>query len=305
MKHFHLVLLTILISTCCGTNSSAEKTAIEDSNDIPQVEAAVVGDSLDVEDLPKVLEDTDTEVEINQQTIDSGSISTTGDIEIDASTGNYQAAFDHSRWNNLLQRHVTDQGNVNYKGFRADKNEFNAYLKSLSNSPPQESWTKDEILAYWMNAYNAFTVKLILDNYPTKSIKDINGPWSQRFIKIGEKWYTLNDVEHKIIRKMNEPRIHFALVCAAVSCPRLYNKAFTPKTLEEDLSLLARGFLNDKSKNELSVNSIKLSRIFKWYGGDFKKNDNSLIGFLNQYSDIVISPNAKKSYKDYNWALNE
>jgi len=156
-----------------------------------------------------------------------------------------------------------------------------------------------------MNVYNAFTIKLILDNYPTKSIKDIKTPWNHRFIKIGAKWYTLNDVEHRIIRKMDEPRIHFALVCAAVSCPKLYNKAFTSETLEEDLSLLTRDFLSDASKNNISENSIKLSKIFKWYGGDFKKNGSSLIDFLNQYTDVSISSNAKKSYKDYNWALNE
>jgi len=213
--------------------------------------------------------------------------------------------FNHDVWNTLLQKHVSDQGNVNYKGFKADKTKFNSYLKLLSETPPQDAWSKDETLAYWMNVYNAFTVKLILDNYPTKSIKDIDGPWNQRFIKIGAKWYTLNDVEHKIIRKMDEPRIHFALVCAAVSCPRLYNKAFTAKDLESDFVLLTKEFLNDPSKNELSENEIKLSKIFKWYGGDFKTKDTSLIDFLNKYSDVTISDKAKKSYKDYNWTLNE
>lgn len=213
--------------------------------------------------------------------------------------------FNHDVWNTLLQKHVSDQGNVNYKGFKADKTKFNSYLKLLSETPPQDAWSKDETLAYWMNVYNAFTVKLILDNYPTKSIKDIDGPWNQRFIKIGTKWYTLNDVEHKIIRKMDEPRIHFALVCAAVSCPRLYNKAFTAKDLESDFVLLTKEFLNDPSKNELSENEIKLSKIFKWYGGDFKTKDTSLIDFLNKYSDVTISDKAKKSYKDYNWTLNE
>ncbi len=216
-----------------------------------------------------------------------------------------RARINHSAWDELLQKHVSDQGNVSYKGFKADKTKFYEYLSVLSEIPPQDSWSKDETLAYWMNVYNAFTIKLILDNYPTKSIKDINGPWNHRFIKIGEKWYTLNDVEHRIIRKMDEPRIHFALVCAAVSCPRLYNKAFTEQTLEADLDLLTRGFLSDTSKNELSENSIKLSKLFKWYGGDFKNDGKTLIDFLNQYSEVTISPKAKKSYKDYNWSLND
>ena len=104
---------------------------------------------------------------------------------------------------------------------------------------------------------------------------------------------------------MDEPRIHFALVCAAVSCPRLYNKAFTAKDLETDLDVLTRGFLSDSTKNEISENDIKLSKIFKWYGGDFKTSATSLIDFLNQYSDVTISDKAHKSYKDYNWDLNE
>jgi hypothetical protein len=224
-------------------------------------------------------------------------------IQINTASGH--AIVDHSVWTELLQKHVSDQGNVNYKGFKDDKTTFNAYLNLLSEIPPQDAWTKDQTLAYWMNVYNAFTIKLILDNYPTNSIKDIDGPWNHRFIKIGDKWYTLNDVEHRIIRKMDEPRIHFALVCAAVSCPRLYNKAFTAQDLEADLDLLTRGFLSDPTKNELSENSIELSRIFKWYGGDFKTNGKDLIDFLNQYSDVQISSNAKKSYKDYNWSLND
>ncbi|OUS03625.1 hypothetical protein A9Q86_01175 [Flavobacteriales bacterium 33_180_T64] len=214
-------------------------------------------------------------------------------------------SIDHSLWNALLQKHVSNQGNVSYKGFKSDNTKFNSYLKLLSENPPQDSWTRNERLAYWMNVYNAFTVKLILDHYPIKSIKDINSPWSYRFIKIDEKWHTLNDIEHRIIRKMEEPRIHFALVCAAVSCPRLYNKAFTAKNLEADLDLLTREFLNDNSKNELNANTIKLSKIFKWYGSDFKNNGHSVIDFLNQYSKVIISDKAKKSYKAYNWNLNE
>lgn len=213
--------------------------------------------------------------------------------------------FNHAVWNRLLEKHVSEQGKVNYKGFKTDKTEFHNYLNSLSNTPPEDSWGQNETLAYWINVYNAFTVKLILDNYPTKSIKDLKDPWNRRFIKIGDNWYTLNDIEHRIIRKMNEPRIHFALVCAAVSCPRLYNKAFTAKDLETDLDILTKGFLTDSTKNEISENEIKLSKIFKWYGGDFKTSSTSLIDFLNQYSDVTISEKADKSYKDYNWDLNE
>ena len=250
---------------------------------------------------------TDIEVQSNTQTEVEETVIVAIEIKDDVQTDYViiVPVIDHSQWNELLQKHVSDQGNVNYKGFKADQVKFDAYLKMLSNNPPKDSWGKNETLAYWMNVYNAYTVKLILNNYPTQSIKDISRPWNERFIKIGEKWYTLNDVEHRIIRKMDEPRIHFALVCAAVSCPRLYNRAFTAEDLEADLELLTKGFLSDTSKNEFTEDTIKISKIFKWYGSDFKNDDSDLIVFFNQYSDIKISSKAKKSYKDYNWSLNE
>ncbi|WP_241478978.1 DUF547 domain-containing protein [Psychroserpens jangbogonensis] len=294
IKPISILILVLLIVSCGSSKQIASTTPTEDTiqkeEQIVEIEIEEVIETPAETDLTE-MESSETvpEVVVEPEIIES--------IEIES--------FNHDLWNSLLQKHVSDQGNVNYKGIRADKTRFNTYLKSLSETPPQESWTKDETLAYWMNVYNAFTVKLILDNYPIESIKDIDGPWNHRFIKIGDKWYTLNDVEHRIIRKMDEPRIHFALVCAAVSCPILYNKAFTAKDLETDLVLLTKGFLNDTSKNELSENSIKVSKIFKWYGGDFKTNGSSLIDFLNQYSNVTISDKAKKSYKDYNWNLNE
>lgn len=212
---------------------------------------------------------------------------------------------DHALWNGLLQTYVSDNGNVDYEGFDSDISKLNTYLSLLSDSPPETTWNDDDRLVYWMNAYNAFTIKLILNNYPVESIKDIKDPWNERFIPIGDKWYTLNDIEHRIIRKMGEPRIHFALVCAAMSCPKLYNKAFTTSSLEEDLSVLTKEFLTDPTKNEITENSLKLSKIFKWYGKDFKTKDQDLIDFLNQYTTVDISPKAKKSFKDYNWKLNE
>ncbi len=306
IKYILVLAIVINIYGCCSTKTATSNTT--------KKETAMVEPTTEIE----TETETETEIEIIENTEDTidETPDTTANENIVATpvvledpmtndTNGIRAKVDHAVWNELLQAHVSNQGNVDYKGFQADKTKFNGYLNLLSDLPPQESWSKDETLAYWINVYNAYTIKLILDNYPIKSIKDIKGPWSHRFIRIGEKWYTLNDVEHRIIRKMDEPRIHFALVCAAVSCPRLYNKAFTEKDLEADLDLLTRGFLSDTSKNELSENAIKLSRIFKWYGGDFKSDGSTLIDFLNQYSTVTISDKAKKSYKAYNWNLNE
>ena len=212
--------------------------------------------------------------------------------------------FDHTIWDELLKKHVSEKGNVNYKGFKKDKSNLKSYLALLSEKIPDDAWSKEDKLAYWINAYNAFTVKLIVDRYPLKSIKDIESPWDYRFIKLGDKWYTLNDIEHKILRKMDDPRIHFGIVCASFSCPKLQNKAFISATINSQLDDATKEFLADSERNNLSENSIQLSKIFKWFSKDFKK-EGSLIDFLNKYSEITISQNAKKSFKEYNWDLNE
>ena len=216
----------------------------------------------------------------------------------------YTEAFDHAIFNALLKKYVSESGNVNYEGLKAESKTLQRYIDLLKLHQPNDDWTKNDKLAYWINAYNALTIDLILRNYPTKSIKDIKDPWDQRLWKLGDTWQNLNDIEHKILRKMNEPRIHFAIVCASVSCPKLQNTAFTASNLDAQLTNATKEFLADTSKNELSKDNIKISKIFKWFKKDFEQ-DGSLIDFLNQYSDITISESAKKSYTDYNWNLND
>jgi len=215
---------------------------------------------------------------------------------------NYKESM-HNRWHSILQKHVTINGNVNYEAIKNDS-EFDVYIDYLSEITPDDTWTKEEKLAYWINAYNALTIDLILRHYPVKSIKDIKDPWDQRLWQFGDTWQNLNDIEHKILREMNEPRIHFAIVCASISCPKLQNEAFTASNLETQLTKATKEFLNDVSKNELTKDHIKLSKIFKWFKKDFE-HDGDLIDFLNQYSDVKISSAAKKSFKDYNWNLND
>lgn len=212
--------------------------------------------------------------------------------------------FNHTVFNELLQKHVSDQGKVNYSGFRRDITILRDYISSLGANTPKDSWTKEDKLAYWINAYNALTIDLILRNPSIKSIKEIGDPWDQKLWKLGNKYYDLNEIEHNILRKMNEPRIHFAIVCASVSCPKLQNWAYSSLGLDDQLTNAAKDFLNDPTKNLISRNKIKLSKIFKWFAKDFKQ-DGSLIDFLNKYSDIEISQNASIGYKDYDWNLNE
>lgn len=225
---------------------------------------------------------------------DSPKIETT----VDAKT------IDHKKWNDLLQKHVTEKGNVDYKGFKKDQAALQSYLDLLAKNTPEKSWSREAILAYWINAYNAFTVKLIVDNYPVKSIKKIDNPWDKEFFTLGTKKYSLGEIEHKILRKMNEPRIHFAINCASYSCPNLVNEAFTEDKLEQQLAAASKSFINDSSKNTITANKVDLSQIFDWFSGDFKKNG-SLIDFLNKYSKVQINKKAKVNYKEYNWNLNE
>lgn len=209
----------------------------------------------------------------------------------------------HKRWNDILTSNVSDLGKVNYIGIKSST-EFDVYIDILLHNSPEDSWSHIRKLAFWINAYNALTIDLILKHYPLKSIKDIKDPWDQKLWEFDNTYLSLNDIEHNILRKMNEPRIHFAIVCASESCPKLQNTAFTAENLEEQLTKATQEFLADTSKNEISENEIKLSKIFRWFKKDFEQ-DGSLIDFLNKYTAIEISDKAKKSFKDYSWDLND
>lgn len=223
--------------------------------------------------------------------------------------------YSYDAWTALLQKHVNSEGLVDYKGFIANKEKLQSYLDKISAAPPSDNWTDNDKIAYWLNAYNAYTVKLIIDHYPVKSIKDlgakhqiifINTPWDIKFFKIGGKTMTLNRIEHRILRsEFKEPRIHFALNCASLSCPKLRREAYVGNKLDEQLTDQAVGFLSDKSRNELDSKSPKLSSIFSFYGKDMRKwSGKSLIGFINMYSPVKIKEDAELDYLDYNWNLN-
>ncbi len=220
----------------------------------------------------------------------------------------------HEIWNELVGKYVTEEGKVDYKGFVKDSVRFNEYLAILSSSHPNDSnWNRQERLAYWLNAYNAFTVQIVARNYPQKSIKDIkngipfvNTVWDIKFIKIENETYDLNNIEHGIVRpRFEEPRVHFALNCASVSCPRLRNEAYTADKLEAQLTDQAKYFLNNPVKNKITPERAQISKLFSWFKGDFTKNGKSLRDFINQYSEVKINPKTDIDYLDYDWNLNE
>lgn len=209
----------------------------------------------------------------------------------------------HQEWDMLLQKHVTPDGKVNYSSLKKEKGTIESYIARLANNGPKTEWSHNVRLAFWINLYNAVTVNLILDHYPLKSIMDINNgkAWDLKLVTVEDKALSLNDIEHNIIRKrFNEPRIHFAVNCAAKSCPKLLNSAFLPEKLDQQLSFQANYFVNNTSKNNISSDQLELSKIFDWYGSDF--------GDVNVYIKKFIptlNTDLKPSFMVYDWALNE
>jgi len=215
-----------------------------------------------------------------------------------------KALPNHASWNSLLQKNVSSSGKVNYKGFKAAKGDLQKYLDDLAANTPQSDWTRKETMAYWINAYNAYTVKLIVDNYPVKSITDLEGgkPWDKKWIKLGSKTYSLNNIENDILRpKYKDARIHFAVNCAAKSCPPLLNKAWTAGNLKSNFEKQAKAFINNSSFNSVGAGNVEISKIFEWYAVDF----GNIIEYLNKYSTTKINADGKVGYKEYDWALNE
>jgi len=210
----------------------------------------------------------------------------------------------HEAWNALLSKHVSSTGTVNYSGFKANKSNLQDYLDLLANNPPQSGWERSKTMAYWINAYNAFTVKLIVDNYPLGSITDLEGgkPWSKRWIKLGNQTYSLDQIEKEILlKKYKDARVHFAVNCAAKSCPALLNQAWTANNLESNFERQTKSFINNSQFNEISPKSAKVSQLFNWYASDF----GDVKAFINKYSDTQLKSNAKIDFMEYNWKLNE
>ena len=213
------------------------------------------------------------------------------------------AKVDHSSFGILLKEHVNSRGDVNYQAFKKDQAKLEVYIESLSKNTIDKSWTNNEKLAYYINVYNAYTIKLILDNYPLKSILDINDgkPWDLKIIKLGSTSYSLNNIENDIIRKeFDDPRIHFAVNCAASSCPPLLNDAYYAESLEEQLERQTMSFINNPIYNKISNAELRLSKILDWYGNDF----NSVKDFVGRYSDVNIQ-NARITFLEYEWSLNK
>lgn len=203
-----------------------------------------------------------------------------------------------------LAKCVTADGRVDYKGLKKNA-DFAQAKKIIKTLLPQGTWTREDELAFWINVYNIYTIDLVASKYPLKSIKDIPNAWDSLFVELKDKKYSLNQIEHTILRrKYNEPRIHFAINCAASSCPPIQNKAFRSVGIYKALDALASDFINNPEYNRITADKAELSQIFEWYRDDFcvKK---SLVDFINGYSKVKMNTMAEITYIPYNWKLNK
>jgi hypothetical protein len=224
-----------------------------------------------------------------------------------------QSAVDNNIYHGLLQSHVIG-GRVDYQGFSNDEQRLDDYLTVLEKVDP-DALTPPDQMAFYINAYNAWTIKLILSAYPNvRTIKDLGSlfqsPWKKEIVKLKERVVTLDHIEHDILRpRFKDPRVHFAINCASISCPPLLDEPYDGTRLERQLDLVTKRFVNDPNSNFIRGDTLHVSKIFKWFKADFNAD---ILGFFKRYAEgefkkRLDSRNAEITikYLDYDWSLNK
>ncbi|MBK8981593.1 MAG: DUF547 domain-containing protein [Ignavibacteria bacterium] len=229
-----------------------------------------------------------------------------------------EAKFDFTIADSFFKKYVIG-GKVDYKAVIED-DALKEFIQQVKDTEPYNIEEGNERLAFWINVYNAFTIKLITDHYPLESILDIEhkaneNPWSIKFIEMkGGRKFSLDEIEKEIIiPHYKDPRVHYALVCAAVSCPEIIPEAYLPAKLDNQLNTQASIFLDDQDKNYLDKkeNSLHISEIYKWYASDFVNKDTTVIKHILKYinegdKDFIVNNNTDDiNYYDYSWKLND
>jgi hypothetical protein len=240
----------------------------------------------------------------------------------------FAQGFDHSHraWDALLKKHVVlvaggKASQVRYAEFARDRAALKSYLDGLSGVAAADfnAWTKPQRMAFLINAYNAFTVELILAHYPVKSIKDIGSDlfsnrWKKKFFRLFGQDSYLDQIEHEMLRKpgaYDEPRVHFAVNCASIGCPMLREEAYVADRLEAQIEEQARRFLGDRSRNRLNAGRLEVSKIFDWFKEDFGVRERFFARYAAQLADgaeaqkLVAEGRAPLSFLDYDWTLND
>ncbi len=285
-----------------------EEKDVKNNNEIRDTKSMQLENSNSSSASQSVLEEKIEVVETNtnsvKSTVQSQKENTPTDKDLQEKTADdppEESGMDmHTELDKLLKTHVSSSGKVDYKGIKGDQDRLENYLALISNNKPGTSASKDEKLVYWINVYNAYTIKLIVDNYPIKSITDLDGgkPWDKKWINIKGTKYSLNQIENEIIRPtFNEPRIHFAVNCAAKSCPPLMNKAWNASSLDADLENATKAFITNNAYNSIQNGNAQISKIFDWYKEDF----GDVKKYIAKYSGQEVK---EVSFKEYDWSLN-
>lgn len=227
-----------------------------------------------------------------------------------SATASAKDIVDHTPFTEILKKHVNSKGMVDYKGLKANKEDFSkleSYLKSVADA--KVSGSQNAQLAFYLNAYNAIVLHSIIENLPTKSVMKIDGFFKKDAHPVAGKKVTLDHLEHKIIRPtFKDARIHFALVCAAVSCPPLKQKAFTEKNVQKFLEANTKAFVPKATKVDTKAKTVTTSKLFEWFTEDFVADEGSVHAYLAKYipkhAEALKSGDLKIKYSHYDWALN-
>ncbi len=234
----------------------------------------------------------------------------TGDVQKGIASG--ESTFSHAGFDALLRKHVRETGRVDYAGLVTDRETLSAYLRSLAGANIA-SLSRDELLAFLINAYNAYTLDVVTRNYPLESIKEID-PWATPFCEVGGYTVSLNDIEHKLLRPselFDDPRMHFAINCASIGCPFLRPGAYDGENIDRQLEEAVSNCLTDSRYAKADGNGVAVSKILNWFKGDFTDKHGSLSGFMKPYVSPDIRSRLEKNgdggvrFLDYDWNLND
>lgn len=231
------------------------------------------------------------------------------------------ATVDHAEWQQLLNAYVSRDSEDGINRFAyaavtpADRSVLRSYIDRLAAIDPR-NYARAEQLAYWVNLYNALTVQVVLDHYPVKSIRKINGgllgtgPWDDPLIEVAGESLSLNDIEHRILRPIwRDPRIHYVVNCASLGCPDLAAEAYSAATMEARMDAAARAYINHPRGVDLDGGRMTLSSIYNWYDSDFGAGREGLLAHLSEYAEAPLAAKlgqftGRIGY-DYDWRLNE
>ncbi len=252
-----------------------------------------------------------------------------GVVTLVGGTNPQRASFDHTPLQRVLTSYVGAEGRVDYAALKKNRGDLGRMIQQISavspDNKPQPFPTREAKLAYWINAYNAWILRLIVDNYPTSSITKIGlisyGVFFIKRVSLGGEKMTLRDQENDIIgARFHDARIPFAINCASASCPPLSTRVYLPEALDEQLTAAARIFLNDDRQVKIEVTGIpiELSKIFDWYASDFTEvlgsrsgGKKTVVDYIRSYLNnerrqaLARIPNVKVNYQDYDWSLND